>query len=123
MTEVDAGIQDTQPAGGPFRSAGAVLVGLLAIIVLSIGTDAILHMARLLPPAGQPTSNKMLVVALIYRTIYSAAGCYLAALLAPRRPMLYALRWASLDSWSASPERWRPGMEGRSSARSGIPLP
>jgi hypothetical protein len=73
------------------RSIGAVLVGLLVVVVLSVGTDVVLHSARVFPPWGQPTSDALLLLATAYRTLYSIAGAYLTALLAPDRPMGHAL--------------------------------
>jgi hypothetical protein len=73
------------------RSIGAVLLGFLAVVVLSIGTDVLLHAAGIFPPLGQPVSDALLVLATAYRTVYTIAGCYLAARLAPDRPMTHAL--------------------------------
>jgi hypothetical protein len=75
------------------RSIGAVFAGLLAGIVLSIGTDIVLHAIGVFPPWGQSMVGfeGALLLATVYRTIYGVAGCYIAARLAPDRPMLHAL--------------------------------
>jgi hypothetical protein len=73
------------------QSVGAVLAGLLTGAVLSVGTDLVLHAAGVFPPWGQPTSSGLLLLATVYRTIYSVAGAYLTARLAPDRPMSHAL--------------------------------
>ena len=73
------------------RSIGAVLAGLLAIIVLSIGTDLVLEAIRVLPRFGQPVASRLLLLATAYRAVYGVAGSYIAARLAPNRPMLNAL--------------------------------
>jgi hypothetical protein len=73
------------------RSVGAVLAGLLAIFVLSMGTDAILHRAGVFPPWGVRMSDGLFALALAYRTAFDVGGCWLTARLAPRRPMLHAL--------------------------------
>ena len=74
-----------------FRSIGAVLAGMAAGIILSLGTDIVLHASGVVPPLGQPTGNALLLLATIYRTIFGIAGCYLTARLAPDRPMQHAL--------------------------------
>jgi hypothetical protein len=73
------------------RSIGAVVAGSLANIILTIGTDAILHVAGVFPPLGQPTGDRPLLLATAYRIIYGILGCYIMARLAPNRPMLHAL--------------------------------
>lgn len=73
------------------RSIGAVFAGLLADIVLSIGTDVLLHAAGIFPVLGQPLGDKLLLLATAYRTVYGVASCYLTARLAPDRPMQHAL--------------------------------
>jgi hypothetical protein len=73
------------------KSIGAVLAGAVVGVVLSIGTDAALRAAGIFTPLGLPMSDALLLLATIYRTIFSVLGCYVAARLAPNRPMLHAL--------------------------------
>ena len=73
------------------KSIGAVLAGILVGAVLSLGTDVVLHAARVFQPWDQPASNALLLLATPYRTVYSVAGSYITARLAPNRPMLHAL--------------------------------
>ena len=73
------------------KSIGAVLAGILVGAALSLGTDVVLHAARVFPPWDQPASNALLLLATPYRTVYSVAGSYITARLAPNRPMLHAL--------------------------------
>ena len=73
------------------RRTGAVLAGALAGIVLSIGTDVVLHATGVFPPSGQPMSGALFLLATAYRAVYSVAGSYIAARLAPDRPMQHAL--------------------------------
>ena len=73
------------------RGIVAVLAGLLAIVILSVGTDEVLHAAGIFPPWGQPVGEGLLLLATIYRTLYSVAGSYLTARLAPSRPVGHAL--------------------------------
>jgi len=74
-----------------WKSIGAVLAGILVGAVLSLGTDVVLHAARVFPPWDQPPSDALLLLATAYRTVYSVAGSYVTARLAPGRPMLHAL--------------------------------
>jgi multisubunit Na+/H+ antiporter MnhB subunit len=73
------------------RRIGAVLAGLLAIFVLSLVTDALLHAAGLFPSLGQSMSDQLFPLATAYRVVYAVAGCYITARLAPDRPMAHAL--------------------------------
>ena len=73
------------------RSIGAVIAGMLAGILLSLGTDLLMHAIGYFPPLGQPMASGPLVVATVYRTIYGVASSYIAARLAPYRPMFHAM--------------------------------
>ena len=73
------------------RSIGAVLAGLLAIIILSVGTDAVLHATGVFPPPGQRMSDALFLLATAYRIVYGVVGCCIAARLAPDRPRQHAL--------------------------------
>lgn len=86
------GTTETRDRSNVLRSIGAVVAGLLAIFVLSLGTDQIFHSLGVYPPWGEPmreTGDNLL--ALAYRCIYAIFGCYLAARLAPQNPMRHAL--------------------------------
>ena len=75
------------------KSILAVFAGFVAVVVLSEGTDMLLVAAGIFPPLNQSAAftTPLLLLATIYRSVYSAAGCYLAARLAPNRPMTHAL--------------------------------
>jgi hypothetical protein len=74
------------------RSTVAVLVGFVAVVVLSLGTDQVLHVLEVYPPWGQPMNDPELnLLALAYRCVYAVLGSYIAARLAPRNPMRHAL--------------------------------
>ena len=73
------------------RSAAAILLGFLAVVVLSLGTDIVLHAIGAYPPWGQPNSDALLLLATAYRIVYGVAGSYITARLAPNRPMKHAL--------------------------------
>jgi hypothetical protein len=73
------------------RSIGALFAGFVAVVILSIGTDMVLHATGVFPPPGRTMSDALFLLATAYRTVYGIAGSYLTARLAPRRPMLHAL--------------------------------
>ena len=82
---------DLPPRSVP-RSILAVFLGLLAVLVLSLGTDQLLHMAGVYPPWGEPmreTGDNLL--ALAYRLVYGIIGGYVTARFAPRNPMRHAI--------------------------------
>jgi hypothetical protein len=76
-----------------FKSIGAILAGFITVFVLSVVTDLALEKLGIFPPQTQPEAYTwwMLLLALIYRSIYSVAGFYLAGMLAPNRPMRHAI--------------------------------
>jgi hypothetical protein len=79
-------------SGRVWRSTGAVLLGLLAVVVLSLGTDQVLHVLEVYPPWGQPMHDPGLnLLALTYRCVFAVVGGYIAARFAPRNPMRHAL--------------------------------
>jgi hypothetical protein len=70
------------------RSIGAVLAGFVAVAVLSLGTDQVLHILKVYPPWGQPMFDPSLnLLALAYRIVYTVFGSFLTAWLAPHSPM------------------------------------
>ena len=74
------------------RSAGAVLLGFVAVVALSLGTDQLSHVLEVYPPWGQPMHDPGLnLLALSYRIVYAIFGSFLAARFAPRRPMRHAM--------------------------------
>jgi len=68
-----------------------VFAGFFATVILSIGTDLLLHAASVFPRWGQPMSNALFALATAYRTIYTVAGGYITARLAPNKPMGHVL--------------------------------
>ena len=73
------------------RSIWAVVAGFIVVVVLSIGTDAVLHALHVFPTLGQRMSDKLFLIATIYRTVYAIVGSYITARVAPNRPMTHAL--------------------------------
>ena len=101
------------------RSIGAVLAGMLAIVVLSLATDEVLHATGLLPRLNMTDAHA--VLALSYRLVYGIAGGYLTARLAASRPMLHAVVLGGIGTalsilgaaatWNAGPAlgpQWYP---------------
>jgi hypothetical protein len=72
------------------RSIVAVLAGMFAGAILSLGTDQLMRAAGLLPALGKQTDAQLLF-AVTYRTVYTILGSYIVARLAPHRPMQHAL--------------------------------
>ena len=79
-------------ASHTLRSIGALLAGILVGVILSVGTDMLMYALGMLPPLGtQPAGSNALLLATVYRTVYGIMGSYVAARLAPNRPMGHAL--------------------------------
>jgi hypothetical protein len=78
--------------GNVGRSILAVFLGMVSVIALSLCTDQVFHMLNIYPPWGQPMWEPRLnALALSYRIVYGILGSYVAARLAPRRPMRHAM--------------------------------
>jgi hypothetical protein len=74
------------------QSVGAVFLGFVMVVLLSLGTDHVLHVLGVYPPWGEAMREPGLnLLALSYRCVYAVFGSYLAARFAPRYPMRHAL--------------------------------
>lgn len=74
------------------KSIGAILAGLVFIIVSHTVTDKIFEGLGVLPQPEEGLHHPaLLTFALAYRLVLSVVGCYIAAYLAPSLPMLHAL--------------------------------
>lgn len=75
------------------RSILAIVTGFVVIGALSFGADAVLK--QMMPGAfdatGRVNSVPVLLLIMAYVAIFAIAGCYLAARLAPNKPMRHAL--------------------------------
>jgi hypothetical protein len=70
------------------RSVAAIFAGFVTVVVLSLGTDQLLHVVNVYPPWGQPMWDASLnLLALSYRIVYTVLGGYVTARLAPHSPM------------------------------------
>ena len=90
---MEGGVTD-KTAGARFwlQSIVALLAGLAAVVVLSFVADAVFHLTGVFPRAGTPMNEAGdNLLALSYRMAFGALGSYVAARLAPARPMLHAL--------------------------------
>jgi len=84
----------TSRAGRPrrvLRSTGAVLAGLFAVFILSLGTDVIMHATGIYPPWSQPMAGSLFVLATAYRIVYGVVGGYITAVAARERPVQHAV--------------------------------
>lgn len=75
------------------RSLLAIVTGFVLIGLLSFGTDVALKSAipSLYEADGSTSSMPLLLLTIGYVGLYATAGCYLAARMAPSRPMRHAL--------------------------------
>ena len=95
------------------RRISAVFAGLLAIFVLSTAVDVVLHATGFYRPWGEPMTNLHALVATAYRIVFSIAGCYLAARLAPDHPVRHALALGVLGvfiSLAGALATWNAGL-------------
>jgi hypothetical protein len=70
----------------------SVIAGFAAILVLSVVTDIVLEQTGVFPPPDRGLFDTgLLLIAIAYRSVYSVAGCVIAAKLAPDHPFRHAL--------------------------------
>jgi len=111
----------TKPERNILRSVGAVVAGLLFVIIITTATDGLLHATGIFPPWGQPMSDSLFVLAFAYRIVYGIAGGYVTALLAPNKPVNHAVLLGvagfvlslagAAATWNRGPEfgpKWYP---------------
>jgi len=114
-------VSETKSQPRTLRRVGAVLAGLLFVIITSTLTDALMHATGIFAPLGQAMADSLFGLALAYRVIYSIAGGYITARLAPDQPVKHAL-WLGVigfvlglagaaATWNRGPEfgpKWYP---------------
>lgn len=85
-------------SGNILKSIGAVAGGIVVIFFLSHVTDLILEKTGLMkiPFEGNPVWLMLFVT--VYRNVYVVAGGYVAAALAPAKPMHHAIILACLGT-------------------------
>jgi hypothetical protein len=114
-------VSETKSQPRLLRRIGAVLAGLLFVIIVTTATDALMHATEIFPPLGQPMADSLFVLALAYRIIYSIIGGYITARLAPDQPAKHALILGCIGfvlglagtvaTWNRGPEfgpKWYP---------------
>jgi peptidoglycan/LPS O-acetylase OafA/YrhL len=94
MTNTEA----IQPSGSRkvLRRLGAVLAGLVLVVILDTAIDVVMHATGIYPPWFQPMRTSLWLVAIGYRMIDGTIGGYVAARLAPDRPVVHALALGSI---------------------------
>src|ERR1700757_2900004 len=73
------------------QSVGALFAGVVVNVALSLGMDAALRAAGLLPALGVPMTDAQSLLAAAYRTLIAVVGSYVVARLAPHHPLEHAL--------------------------------
>jgi peptidoglycan/LPS O-acetylase OafA/YrhL len=116
--------QGTNEAGGSrrvLRRIGAVLAGLIVVVILDVGIDVIMHASGIYPPWFRPMSAQLWLLAIGYRMVDGVVASYVVARLAPDRPVKHAMVFGSIGvlmsiagviaTWNGGPEfgpRWYP---------------
>jgi len=103
------------------RRIGAVLAGLLVVVLLDVGIDVVMHQTGIYPPWFQPMRTSLWLLAIAYRTCDGILGGYVVGWLAPDRPVKHALvlgliglglsTLGAVATWGKGPEfgpRWYP---------------
>lgn len=114
-------MSETKPQRNIRRSVGAVVAGLLFVIIISTATDALLHATGIFPPWGKPMSDSLFLWAFGYRIVFGIVGGYITARLAPDKPVKHALLLGVVGfvlslagaaaTWNRGPElgpKWYP---------------
>lgn len=103
------------------RSVWAVVAGILTVVAMSTGMDAMMHGTGVFSPPGTPMSAGLWLLATAYRTAFTVLGGWVTARLAPGNPMklAVALGWIGtvlatagvVATWNMGPEfgpKWYP---------------
>lgn len=83
------------------RSIAAVLAGIVFVVAASIGTDFALEHSILPAMSTAQASPPLLALALAYRTLYGVIGGWIAAKLAPSRPITHAVVLGAIGTLAA----------------------
>ena len=103
------------------QSVGAVVAGLIVVVILDVGSDVLLHATGIYPPWFQPMGTHLWLLATAYRMIDGVTAGYVVARLAPDRPVQHALVLGAIGlvmssagligTWNRGPEfgpKWYP---------------
>ncbi|MEP6492081.1 MAG: hypothetical protein ABJF01_05355 [bacterium] len=92
MTTTIQAIQAATPSRAVLRSIAAVAAAFVAMAIMTLIVDQILHWLGVFPPWGQISYEPIpYAVAVGYRTLFGVGGGFVAARLAPRAPLRHAL--------------------------------
>ena len=95
------------------RSVLAVLAGFVAVVILSTGTDAVLHAFGVFPADPQAMGSGLFGLAIAYRAAFTVAGGAVTGWLSPRADLrdVYILAGigvaaglAGVAAWFATPD-------------------
>ena len=114
-------MREERPPRRILRRTGAVLAGVIAGIILQLGSDEALRAAGIFPALGQPMSDGLFLLATAHRVLWSVVSGYITARLAPDRPITHAMVLGVLGmvanvvgtvvTWNEGPEfgpKWYP---------------
>jgi MFS family permease len=73
------------------RSVWAIVAAILFGVVVTTMVDIVLHLVGYYPPLGEPMDDRQSLVATAYRIVIGIAGAWIAARLAPAKPMKHVL--------------------------------
>jgi hypothetical protein len=107
-------VSDSKGKSPALGSVAAVVAGSVVGIVLSIGTDAVMHASGIFPPQGKPMSDGLFGLAQGYRVVYGLLGSYIIAWMSRERPMRNALIGGALGfvaSTVGAVVTWNKGAE------------
>jgi hypothetical protein len=62
---------------------GALFAGFVVVVALSLGADVIMHKSGVFPPWGDPMSDRLFLLATVYRVAFGVVGSYVTARLHP----------------------------------------
>lgn len=83
----------------PLRLIIAVAAGIVITMVLSISTHEILHLIGLFPAPTEPMFNtKLLLITLIYHSLYAIVGAYFTAKIAEKKAIKAAFLLGSKEA-------------------------
>jgi hypothetical protein len=96
------------------RSAAAIVAGVVTNVVLSMATDGLLRAVGVFPSGGGQMSSGLFAVATAYRVLFGGISGYVAARLAPERPIGHAVLLGAVGfalSMMGAMATWNAGQE------------
>lgn len=73
------------------KSAGSIAAGFVLVVILSVATDLALQNANVMRQPFHLNPAWFIGLVVVYRNLFSTAGAYVTATLAPGKPMRLAL--------------------------------